>query len=103
AISADGTKVAVSRPDHGPVIQPINITVPIAGSPTTTASPVATPTKTTPSPSTGPHAVNSKLPHADALAWSPDANLLVLAVNGGIQIYNAAGKDRNLLDNLYLT
>jgi hypothetical protein len=93
AISADGTKVAVSRPDHGPFIQPINVTVPIAGTPAASASPVATPTKTTPSPSTAPRAVNSKLPHADALAWSPDANLLVLAVNGGIQIYNASGKD----------
>jgi hypothetical protein len=93
AISADGTKVAVSRPDHGPVIQPINVTVPIAGSPSVTASPVTTPVKTTPSPSTAPRAVNSKLPHADALAWSPDANLLVLAIGGGLQIYNAAGKD----------
>ena len=93
AISADGTKVAVSRPDRGPVIQPINVTVPIAGSPAATGSPLATPTKTTPSPSTGPRAVNSKLPHADALAWNPDASLLVLAVNGGIQIYNATGKD----------
>jgi hypothetical protein len=93
AISSDGTKVAVSRPDRGPVIQPINVTVPIAGSPAATASPMATPSKTTPSPSTGPRAVNSKLPHADALAWNPDASLLVLAVNGGIQIYNATGKD----------
>jgi hypothetical protein len=103
AISADATKVAVSRPDHGPVIQPINVTVPIAGSPAATASPTTTPIKTTPSPSIGPHAVNSKLPHADALAWSPDANLLVLAVNGGIQIYNATAKDGTPAVKAYLT
>jgi hypothetical protein len=48
---------------------------------------------TTPTPPAKPRAVNSKLPHADALAWSPDATLLALAVNGGIQIYSASGKD----------
>ena len=98
AVSPDGTTVVVSRPDHGPVIQPINVTVPIAGSPAASANPATTPATTrpattTPSPSTKPRAVNSKLPHADALAWSPDATLLVLAVNGGIQIYSTSGKD----------
>src|ERR1700681_2003360 len=39
AISPDGTTVAVSRPDHGPVIEPINVNVPIAGA---TSSPAAT-------------------------------------------------------------
>jgi hypothetical protein len=90
AISPDGTTVAVSRPDHGPVIEPINVTVPIAGA---TSSPATTPLTGTPSPVTAPRAVNSKLPHADALAWSPDASLLAMAVGGGIQIYRASGKD----------
>jgi hypothetical protein len=90
AISPDGTTVAVSRPDHGPVIEPINVTVPIAGA---TSSPATTPSTGTPSPVTAPRAVNSKLPHADALAWSPDASLLAMAVSGGIQIYRASGKD----------
>jgi hypothetical protein len=90
AISPDGTTVAVSRPDHGPVIEPIDVNVPIAGA---TSSPSTTPSTGTPSPSAAPRPVNSKLPHADALAWSPDATLLALAVNGGIQIYRASGKD----------
>jgi hypothetical protein len=90
SISPDGTTVAVSRPDHGPVIEPIDVNVPIAGA---TSSPSTTPSTATPSPSAAPRPVNSKLPHADALAWSPDATLLALAVNGGIQIYRASGKD----------
>jgi hypothetical protein len=90
SISPDGTTVAVSRPDHGPVIEPIDVNVPIAGA---TSSPSTTPSTGTPSPSAAPRPVNSKLPHADALAWSPDATLLALAVNGGIQIYRASGKD----------
>jgi hypothetical protein len=90
AISPDGTKVAVSRPDHGPTIQPIDVNVPVAGA---TSSPSTAPTTGKPSPVAGPRAVNSKLPHADALAWSPDATLLAMAVNGGIQIYRASGKD----------
>jgi len=90
SISPDGTTVAVPRPDHGPVIEPIDVNVPIAGA---TSSPSTTPSTATPSPSAAPRPVNSKLPHADALAWSPDATLLALAVNGGIQIYRASGKD----------
>jgi hypothetical protein len=93
AISPDGMLVAVSRPDHGPLIQPIGVTVPVASTPAAGGSPATTPTTTTPSPTPKPRAVNSKLPHADALAWSPDATLLVLAVSGGLQIYSAAGKD----------
>jgi hypothetical protein len=94
AISADGTTVAVSRPDHGPVIEPITVTVPVASSsPAAGSSPATSPASTTPQPATKPRAVNSKLPHADGLAWSPDAKLLALAVNGEIQIYDAAGKD----------
>ena len=90
AISPDRATVAVSRPDHGPVIRPIDVNVPIAGA---TPSPATTQSTGQPTPAIGPHAVNSKLPHADALAWSPDATLLAMAVNGGIQIYKAAGKD----------
>ena len=99
AISPDGTTVAVSRPDHGPVIEPINVNVPIAGA---TTSPSTTPTTGTPSPSTAPRAVNSKLPHADALAWSPDATLLTLAVNGALQIYRASAKDGTPPVKVYL-
>jgi hypothetical protein len=99
AISPDGTMVAVSRPDHGPVIEPINVNVPIAGA---TSSPSTTPTTGAPSPSTAPRAVNSKLPHADALAWSPDATLLTLAVNGALQIYRASAKDRTPPVKVYL-
>jgi hypothetical protein len=102
AISPDGTTVAVSRPDHGPVIQSINVVVPIAsGSPA--GSPPATPPTTTPSPAAKPRAVNSKLPHADGLAWSPDASSLALAVTGRIQIYNAAGKDGTAPVKTYLS
>jgi hypothetical protein len=106
AISADGTTVAVSRPDHGPLIQPISVGVPAASpSPGASSSPSTTPTTatTTPSPAAKPRAVNSKLPHADGLAWSPDASLLALAVSGGIQIYSAAGKDGTAPVKRYLT
>ena len=99
AISPDGTTVAVSRPDHGPVIEPINVNVPIAGA---TTSPSTTPTTGTPSPSNAPRAVNSKLPHADALAWSPDATLLTLAINGALQIYRASAKDGTPPVKVYL-
>jgi hypothetical protein len=94
AITPDGTTVAVSRPDRGPVIEPIDVTVPVISvGPPASGSPATTPTKTTPTPPAKPRAVNSKLPHADAMAWSPDSTLLALAVSGGIQIYSASGKD----------
>ena len=92
AISADGTLAAVSRPDQGPVIEPINVALPVASaSPTAVTS--GSPAPATPHPSTAPRRVNSRLPHADGLAWSPDATLLAVAVNGELQIYNAAGAD----------
>jgi len=93
AISPDGTAVAVSRPDHGPLIEPINVNVPVATTPGAASPPPTTPISSTPSPAAKPRAVNSKLAHADGLAWSPDASMLALAVSGRIQIYNAAGKD----------
>lgn len=99
AITPDGTLAAVSRPDHGPVIEPINIAIPVA-SPTavatgtsTPATPAASAAPATPHPSAAPRPVNSRLPHADGLAWSPDAKQLALAVNGGLEIYSATGAD----------
>jgi hypothetical protein len=94
AITADGTTVAVSRPDKGPIVEPIDVTVPVISvGPPPSGSPATTPAKTTPKPQSQPRAVNSKLPHADGLAWNPDATLLALAVSGGIQIYATSGKD----------
>ena len=102
AFSADGTMAAVSLPDHGALIEAVNL-APILASP----SPVAgASSSASPSPSPSPSAkasptaspmpprrVNSSLPHVDALAWSPDAKQLAVAVNGGVQVYSAAGKD----------
>jgi hypothetical protein len=110
AISADGTMAAISLPDQGPVIQPINVAAPVA-SPSPTASggasvpasaPAATPTHSSPVPSAAPRHVNSKLPHADGLAWSPDAKQLALAVNGQVEIYSAGGADGRAPVNKYL-
>jgi hypothetical protein len=97
AISADGTMAAISLPDQGPVTEPINVAAPL-GSPSpaasgSTSAPAATPTHASPLPSAAPHHVNSKLPHPDALAWSPDAKQLVLAVDGEVQIYKADAAD----------
>jgi hypothetical protein len=93
AISADGTLAAVSVPDQGPVIQPINVTAPLAPASAPASAPSASPSHASPVPSAAPHHVNSKIPHADALAWSPDAKQLVLAVSGLIQIYSATAAD----------
>jgi hypothetical protein len=94
AISGDGTQVAVAQPDHGAVIRPINVEVPLAspsGEASAAASASATPT---PKPSPGaPRRVNSKLPHPDGLAWSPDGKQVLLAVNGELQLYNANSPD----------
>jgi len=104
AISPDGTLAAVSRPDHGPVIEPITVALPLAspspsasgatpsGTPTAVSTPAATP-PATPKPSAAPKPVNSGLPHADGLAWSPDAKMLALAVNGELEIYSASAAD----------
>jgi len=99
AISADGTLAAISLPDQGPVIEPINVATPIASPPAASGasaaapSPAATPAHASPRPSAAPRHVNSKLPHADSMAWSPDAKELALAVNGEIQVYTATGAD----------
>src|SRR5207245_722948 len=96
AFSPDGTMAAVSLVDHSAVIEPVNL-APIFASPSESASASPSPSpsaRPTPTPSpVAPKRVNSKLPHVDSLAWSPDAKQLALAVNGGIQIYAAAGKD----------
>jgi len=96
AISADGTLAAISLPDQGPVIEPINTAAPIASpSPASGApsAPAATPTHGSPIPAAAPRHVNSKLPHADALAWSPDAKQLALAVGGEVEVYSATAAD----------
>jgi hypothetical protein len=93
AISADGTLAAISVPDQGPVIEPINVAAPLAPASAPASAPSASPTHVSPVPSAAPHHVNSKIPHADALAWSPDAKQLVLAVSGLIQIYSATAAD----------
>jgi hypothetical protein len=102
AISADGTTAAVAMPDHGALIEPINSALPVE-----TASPNATASNTpppTPSQTQGPpRHVNSKLPHPDGLAWSPDAGQLALAVNGEIEIYGAHSPDGAAPVNRFLS
>ena len=96
AFSADGTMAALSLPDHGAIIEPVNLR-PVFPSPSRTPGSTASPStkpSASPSPSTiAPRRVNSRLPHVDALAWSPDARQLAVAVNGGIQVYSSSGKD----------
>jgi len=101
AISADGTMVAVAMPDHGPVIEPINTSLPVAlpsATPSASASPTAHPSPT----SSAPKRVNSKLQHPDGLAWSPDAQQLAVAVNGDIELYNASAPDGTAPVHQYL-
>jgi hypothetical protein len=104
AISADGTLAAVSLPDHGATIMPITSALPqAAASPSgpATASPSAPPT---PSPAaSAPRRINSKLPHVDGLAWSPDAKQIALAVTGGLELYSASGSDGTAPTKKYLT
>jgi len=108
AISPDGTLAAVSLPDHGAVIEPINSGIPLASpsaSASASASAAASPHPSpTPSPSTAaPRRVNSSLPHVDGLAWSPDAKQVVLAVNGEVELYSASGADGTPAVKKYLT
>ena len=102
AITADGTMVAVAMPDHGPVVEPINSSLPVespSATPSASASPSARPRPTSPAP----RRVNSKLPHADGLAWSPDAQQLAVAVNGEIEMYNSSAPDGTSPAHQYLT
>jgi hypothetical protein len=106
AISPDGTLAAVSMPDHGAVIEPINSSIPLvtpSASPSASAAASAHPSPT-PTPSTAaPRRVNSSLPHADDLAWSPDARQIALAVNGEVELYTASGADGTPPVKKYLT
>lgn len=101
AFSQDGSLAAISLIDHGALIEPVNL-APILPSPSAGASgvsPAASPTaspsaRATPTTSpVQPRRVNSKLHHVDSLAWGPDARTLAIAIDGGIQLYAAAGKD----------
>jgi hypothetical protein len=106
AISEDGTLAAVSLPDHGAMIEPINSALPLA-TPNASASPAASASPhATPAPSggaSGPRHINSKLPHVDSLAWSPDAKTIALAVNGELELYSASGSDGTAPTKKYLT
>jgi hypothetical protein len=104
AISPDGTMAAVSMPDHGAVIQPINSALPIE-SPSATASASASPSASAhPTAATiAPHSVNSKLPHPDGIAWNSDAKQVALAVNGELEIYSSAAPDGTAATNRYLS
>jgi hypothetical protein len=92
AITADGTTAAVAMPDHGAVIEPINSALPLA-TPSTSAIATAPATASPAASPVAPRHVNSRLPHPDGLAWSPDAKQLVLAVNGELEVYAASGAD----------
>jgi hypothetical protein len=105
AITADGSMVAVALPDHGAVIEPINVALPLATPSASAAASVpasGSPHPATPSTPTAPRHVNSKLPHPDGLAWSPDARQLAMAVNGELEIYSAAAADGTAPANRYL-
>ena len=102
AISADGRMAAVAMPDHGAMIEAINSALPVE---TPSTSPGATRTPPpAPSQTPGqPHPVNSRLPHPDGLAWSPDGGQLALAVNGEIEIYGAHSPDGTAPVSRYLS
>jgi hypothetical protein len=105
AISSDGRMVAVAMPDHGAVIEPINSALPVASpSASPTAIAAASPLPSShPSPTlSAPKRVNSKLPHPDGLAWSPDATQLAVAVNGVVEFYNVSTPDGQPPANRYL-
>ncbi|MGH7763259.1 MAG: hypothetical protein ACREOM_02440 [Candidatus Dormibacteraceae bacterium] len=109
AISPDGSMVAVAMLDHGAVIEPINVALPVAApsaSAAATAAPTApatgSPHPATPTASSPPRLINSKLPHPDGLAWSPDAKQLAIAVNGDLEIYEAASPDGTAPAHKYL-
>lgn len=103
AFSADGTMAAIAQPDHGALVEPLNTALPVA-SPSASVTATATPRSTaTPTPVAGPHHVNSKLPHPDGLAWSPDARQLMLAVNGELELYSATAADGTAPVNKFLS
>ena len=96
AFTSDGSLAAVAMPDHGAVIEPINTALPLAtpsSSAGASAPATASPHAASPSASAAPKRVNSKLPHPDGVAWSPDDKQLMLAVNGELELYNASAAD----------
>jgi hypothetical protein len=98
SISPDGTLAAVSLPDHGAVIEPINSGIPLAtpsaSASASTSAAVSPHPSPTPSPSNAaPRRVNSSLPHVDDLAWSPDAKQIAMAVYGELELYSASAPD----------
>jgi hypothetical protein len=102
AISADGTMAAVAMPDHGAAIESINSGLPVE-TPSTSPAPSHTPLPTvSQGPPQQPRPINSKLPHPDGLAWSPDASQLALAVNGEIEVYGAHSPDGTAPAGKYL-
>jgi len=106
AISKDGTLAAVSLPDHGAVIEPINSGLPLVTPSATVTAPATGSPVAAPSPSTAPgapHRINSRLPHVDSLSWSPDAKQVALAVSGEIELYSASGADGTPPAKTYLT
>ena len=103
SISPDGTRAAVSLPDHGAVIESINSGIPLS-TPSTTSSAAASPAPTaSAAPQAAPKRINSGLPHVDGLSWSPDAKQVVLAVNGELEVYSASGADGTPPAKKYLT
>jgi hypothetical protein len=112
AVTADGTMAAVALPDHGAVIEPINVAIPVAtpsaGATASASAPASAPATASPHPaspsaSATPRHVNSKLPHPDGLAWSPDGKQLAVAVNGELEIYVASAADGTAPANRYLS
>jgi hypothetical protein len=106
SISEDGSLAAVSLPDHGAVIQPINSALPQASprpNATATASPSARPSPAPTTTVTGPKRINSKLPHVDGLSFSPDARQIALAVSGELELYATSGADGTAPTKKYLT
>jgi len=103
AISADGRMAAVALPDHGALIEPINSALPVETPSAGTSSSASPAPSAHPSPTTSaPHSVNSKLPHPDGVAWSPDTRQLALAVNGELDVYSASAPDGTAPANRYL-
>jgi hypothetical protein len=104
AFTADGTLAAIALPDHGAVIQPISTSLPLE-SPSASGSAAATasPRPASPSASSGPRHVNSKLQHPDGLAWSPDGKQLLIAVNGELELYSATAADGTAPASKFLT
>ena len=98
-ISRDGKLAAVSPPDQGPVVYAMPQAAP---APATSGSPAQTVTPPPQSPASPPRHINSKLPHADDLAWSPDQTGLVFAVGGHLEVYDAKAADGASAQATYL-